>query len=102
MWPSKPENRATAWLQLGSGDMAALFELPMPPLSEWLEHTYELVPAGHELSGVNWDVTAADLLSSPIADRVQRSAPVPGEPGFVGNGRSRTGSGSGAVVAQEE
>ncbi|MFI0914912.1 MULTISPECIES: SsgA family sporulation/cell division regulator [Streptomyces] len=63
IWPSNPENRATAWLQLTSGDMAALFELPIPPLSEWLDHTYALVPAGHELSGVDWDVTTTDLLA---------------------------------------
>ncbi|MCC3776431.1 SsgA family sporulation/cell division regulator [Streptomyces sp. UNOB3_S3] len=75
IWPSNPENledpenRATAWLQLVSGDMAALFELPIPPLSEWLDHTYELVPAGDELSGVDWDVTTADLLT----DRRARS-----------------------------
>jgi hypothetical protein len=67
IWPSNLEDRATAWLQLTSGDMAALFELPVPPLTEWLEHTYELVPAGHELSGVDWDVTAADLLHGPRA-----------------------------------
>ncbi|MFD8994176.1 SsgA family sporulation/cell division regulator [Streptomyces abikoensis] len=64
IWPSNyPENRATARLQLTSGDMAALFELPIPRLSEWLDHTYALVPAGHELAGVDWDVTTTDLLA---------------------------------------
>ncbi|MFE7332270.1 SsgA family sporulation/cell division regulator [Streptomyces sp. NPDC057565] len=61
MWPSNLEERATAWLQLTSGDMAALFELPVAPLAQWLEYTYELVPAGHELAGVDWDVATADL-----------------------------------------
>ncbi|WP_031010206.1 SsgA family sporulation/cell division regulator [Streptomyces sp. NRRL F-5727] len=60
MWPSNLEERATSWLQLCSGDMAALFELPAPPLADWLERTYELVPAGRELTGVEWGV-AADL-----------------------------------------
>ncbi|MFE3904810.1 SsgA family sporulation/cell division regulator [Streptomyces sp. NPDC059153] len=62
IWPSNLEARETAWLQLTSGDMAALFELPVPPLAEWLQRTYELVPAGHELSGIDWDVATADLL----------------------------------------
>ncbi|MFD0391915.1 hypothetical protein ACFQ3Z_00890 [Streptomyces nogalater] len=47
--------------------MAALFELPIPPLAAWLEHTYSLVPAGEELTGVDWDATAADLLRGPAA-----------------------------------
>lgn len=68
IWPSNLEERATAWLQLANGDMAALFELPVPPLAEWLERTYELVPAGHELAGVDWDVATADLLQSPGTD----------------------------------
>jgi len=67
VWPSNVEERATAWLQLTSGDMAALFELPVPPLAEWLAYTYELVPAGHELAGIDWDVATADLLHSPEA-----------------------------------
>ncbi|CCK24632.1 hypothetical protein BN159_0253 [Streptomyces davaonensis JCM 4913] len=62
MWPSHLEERSTAWLQLASGDMAALFELPVPPLAEWLEHTYRLVPAGDELAGVDWDAAGAELL----------------------------------------
>ncbi|MFF9673419.1 SsgA family sporulation/cell division regulator [Streptomyces eurythermus] len=65
MWPSNLEEGATARLQLASGDMAALFELPIPPLAAWLEHTYSLVPAGQELAGVDWDVTTADLLHGP-------------------------------------
>lgn len=62
MWPSQLEDGATAWLQLAAGDMAALFELPVPPLARWLERTYHLVPAGQELAGVDWDVATADLL----------------------------------------
>ncbi|MEV6742769.1 SsgA family sporulation/cell division regulator [Streptomyces sp. NPDC051104] len=67
IWPSGPGDRATAWLQLASGDMAALFELPVAPLAEWLEYTYELVPAGDELAGVDWDVATAALLQGPSA-----------------------------------
>ncbi|MFJ2766826.1 SsgA family sporulation/cell division regulator [Streptomyces sp. NPDC087300] len=62
MWPTAATGRATAWLQLASGDMAALFALPAPPLAEWLAHTYTLVPAGQELSAIDWDTTTAELL----------------------------------------
>ncbi|MFJ5035225.1 SsgA family sporulation/cell division regulator [Streptomyces sp. NPDC088560] len=67
IWPSHSEDRATALLQLASRDMAALFELPVPPLAEWLEYTYELVPAGHELAEIDWDGATADLLQGPRA-----------------------------------
>ncbi|MEV7074765.1 SsgA family sporulation/cell division regulator [Streptomyces sp. NPDC091972] len=63
MWPARSVGGGTAWLQLASRDMAALFELPVPPLEEWLEHTYELVPAGRELAEVDWDAATADLLA---------------------------------------
>ncbi|WAZ26841.1 SsgA family sporulation/cell division regulator [Streptomyces cinnabarinus] len=62
MWPSHLEEGATAWLQLAASDMAALFELPVPPLAQWLERTYHLVPAEQELACVDWDVATADLL----------------------------------------
>ncbi|MEU0945606.1 SsgA family sporulation/cell division regulator [Streptomyces canus] len=35
----------------------------VPAPEEWLEHTYELVPAGRELAEVGWYATAADLLA---------------------------------------
>ncbi|MFF0478867.1 SsgA family sporulation/cell division regulator [Streptomyces sp. NPDC004284] len=62
--PSRSVDRPTAWLQLSSKDTAALFEVPVPPLAEWLEYTYDLVPAGQELATVDWAVAAADLLRS--------------------------------------
>ncbi|MGP4014177.1 SsgA family sporulation/cell division regulator [Streptomyces sp. 4N124] len=65
MWPAHSEDGATAWLQLASRDMAALFELPVPPLEEWLEDTYELVPSGRELAEIDWEAASADLLQGP-------------------------------------
>ncbi|SEO96904.1 SsgA family sporulation/cell division regulator [Actinacidiphila rubida] len=62
MWPSHPQERATARLRLSAGDMAALFDLPVPPLEQWLAHTYDLVPAGAELAAVDWDMAGAELL----------------------------------------
>ncbi|MFI7386620.1 SsgA family sporulation/cell division regulator [Streptomyces sp. NPDC049813] len=62
IWPVyAAREAAVARLQLASGDMAALFELPVPPLARWLEHTYALVPAGRELAAVDWDVATAEL-----------------------------------------
>jgi hypothetical protein len=34
------------------------------PLEEWLERTYELVPAGRELAEIDWDATTSDLLAA--------------------------------------
>lgn len=65
VWPSHLEERATAWLQLSPGGTAALFELPLSPLAEWLEYTYQLVPAGEELDGLDWDAVTASLLEDP-------------------------------------
>ncbi|MFE3904975.1 SsgA family sporulation/cell division regulator [Streptomyces sp. NPDC059153] len=63
VWPTHLDERSTAWLQLNSHGLKALFELPVPPLAEWLEHTYRIVPAGYELDGVDWDAVAVGLLS---------------------------------------
>ncbi|WP_338704290.1 SsgA family sporulation/cell division regulator (plasmid) [Streptomyces sp. Q6] len=65
IWPTGAAGRRTARLQLVSGDMAALFDLPVPPLADFLEHTYELVPVGRELAGMDWDVAVTDLLDRP-------------------------------------
>ncbi|SEE57978.1 SsgA family sporulation/cell division regulator [Streptomyces sp. TLI_105] len=62
MWPSGAEEQSTAWLRLTSGSMAALFELPVPPLADWLESTYELVPVGAELTEIDWTTASAALL----------------------------------------
>ncbi|QNP75459.1 SsgA family sporulation/cell division regulator [Streptomyces roseirectus] len=67
LWPSPFHDRSTARLQLASGDMAALFEVPIPPLAEWLERTCQLVPSGAELADVDWEVTTAGLLGDPTA-----------------------------------
>ncbi len=67
MWPSQSREPVTAWLQLTARDTAALFEIPARPLAEWLEYTYELVPAGRELATIDWAATSEDLLRSPKA-----------------------------------
>ncbi|MEV7080934.1 SsgA family sporulation/cell division regulator [Streptomyces sp. NPDC093516] len=69
MWPAHLEDRAIARLRLASGNMAALFELPIPPLAEWLEDTYRAVPAAQELSGLDWEGATADLFQEGAAHR---------------------------------
>jgi hypothetical protein len=62
VWPSLLAEQATAWLQLFPGDVAALFELPVAPLATWLEHTYQVVPAGTEMNRLSLDDFVAGLL----------------------------------------
>ncbi|MEE4543104.1 SsgA family sporulation/cell division regulator [Streptomyces sp. V4-01] len=65
IWPSCLHRRTTARLRLTSGDMAALFELPLPPLAQWLEHTYQAVTTEHALAAIDWDLATTDLLQHP-------------------------------------
>ncbi|NEA40535.1 SsgA family sporulation/cell division regulator [Streptomyces sp. SID11385] len=65
VWPSCLDAPATAWLRLGGAEAAALFELPVHPLVEWLEVTYQVVPAGTELEPMDWDALAAWLSATP-------------------------------------
>lgn len=65
VWPAHLDERSTAWLQLDSYDLTALFEVPVAPLAEWLEYSFALVPAGEEMEGLDWDDIIAGLLRSP-------------------------------------
>ncbi|KUN18209.1 regulator [Streptomyces antibioticus] len=67
IWPSTFGDRDTARLQLTSRDTAALFELPVPPLAQWLGNTYETVPLDAELSDIDWDTASAALFQEPQA-----------------------------------
>lgn len=65
VWPSDDDEWQSAMLKIASRESTALFELPAPPLAEWLEHTYALVPPGHETARLDWDAFAAGLLADP-------------------------------------
>lgn len=65
VWPTDHEEWQTAWLKIGSRSATALFELPAPPLAEWLEDTYALVPPGQESVYLDWDAFAASLVTDP-------------------------------------
>ncbi|MFF7443223.1 SsgA family sporulation/cell division regulator [Streptomyces sp. NPDC008122] len=62
VWPVQGEGRDTAWLLLESRDHGAVFELPVAEVEQWLESTYELVPAESETDALDWDAFLDDLL----------------------------------------
>ncbi len=70
VWPARPGNGGTgwgdtAWLLLEARDTSALFELPVPPLREWLADTYRVAPAEAETAGLDWDAFITDVLGAP-------------------------------------
>ncbi|MGW3853247.1 SsgA family sporulation/cell division regulator, partial [Streptomyces fagopyri] len=62
--PTHLGERTAAWLRLTAGDVTALFALPVAPLEEWLERTYQVVPAGDEMNGASWDVFTTGALAN--------------------------------------
>lgn len=65
MRPALHETPSTAWLTLNSDSSSALFGLPVPPLAEWLEATYRIVPAEAEGDALDWDGFLAELFEFP-------------------------------------
>jgi len=67
MWPMAPGERPSAWLLLESTEVEALFEVPIPPLADWLAATYRIVSAEAEMTGLDWDGFLRELLDDPEA-----------------------------------
>ncbi|KUN18376.1 regulator [Streptomyces antibioticus] len=65
MWPMSPGERASSWLLLESTEVEALFEVPIPPLADWLDATYRVTSAEAEMTGLDWDGFLRDLLDDP-------------------------------------
>ncbi|MFD0026230.1 SsgA family sporulation/cell division regulator [Streptomyces sp. NPDC058382] len=65
VWAARCGDRDTAWLLLDARDMSALFELPVPPLTDWLERTYRITPPEAEMAGLDWDSFIAEVLDTP-------------------------------------
>lgn len=65
MWPMAPGERPSCWLLLESVEVEALFEVPIPPLADWLDATYRIVPAEAEMAGLDWDGFLMELLDGP-------------------------------------
>ncbi|WP_331737497.1 SsgA family sporulation/cell division regulator [Streptomyces sp. NBC_00019] len=56
LWPELCQDGepSSFCVQVGSV-RTALFEIPVEPVAKWLARTYDMVPQGSELDGVNWD-----------------------------------------------
>ncbi|SNX88328.1 sporulation and cell division protein SsgA [Streptomyces sp. TLI_55] len=67
MWPMAPGERRSSWLLLESQEVEALFEVPIPPLAQWLDTTYRIISAEAEMAGLDWDEFLMDLLDGPEA-----------------------------------
>ncbi|MBE8478048.1 SsgA family sporulation/cell division regulator [Streptomyces justiciae] len=65
MWPMAPGERASAWLLLESAEVDTLFEVPIPPLADWLDATYRVTSAEAEMAGLDWDGFLRGLLDDP-------------------------------------
>lgn len=65
VWPAGADDGASAWLLLDGRNMRALFDLPVPPLEDWLEHTYRVTPPEAETDGLDWDAFITELLDTP-------------------------------------
>ncbi|WP_031010117.1 SsgA family sporulation/cell division regulator [Streptomyces sp. NRRL F-5727] len=57
LWPllDSDGERSSFCVRVGGGDRTALFEIPVEPVARWLARTWEMVPRGTELEGVDWD-----------------------------------------------
>ena len=74
VWPSDDGTRVSLSLESQQGE--ALFEIPLTPLSEWLERTHRLVPPGQEHRHLSLDTRLERLLQeTPYSSR--RTSPEP-------------------------
>jgi Streptomyces sporulation and cell division protein, SsgA len=64
VWPSEFHDHL-AWLMLESRGVGAFFQMPVQPLADWLDATYEAVPEETEMDTLDWDGFIAELLASP-------------------------------------
>lgn len=64
IWPRISEGRPMLRLRLERCGMGVLFELDLHRVEDWLFETYDLVPPGEELTGLDWDA----LVGNPLDD----------------------------------
>ncbi|MGP4086147.1 SsgA family sporulation/cell division regulator [Streptomyces sp. KR55] len=62
VWPRISRGRPMLRLRLERCGMRVLFELDLHRVEDWLFETYDLVPPGEELTGLDWDGLVADPL----------------------------------------
>ncbi|MFC9330147.1 SsgA family sporulation/cell division regulator [Kitasatospora sp. NPDC057015] len=65
VWPAPGREGGIAFLLLASRQSSAVLELPVPALADWLEGTYEVVPAQAEAESLDWDGFISGLLDDP-------------------------------------
>ena len=61
-WPSIGPQRDQFYFSMQRLDGQATFETSLPAVRQWLDLTYQVVPAGDEALWFDWDATIADLL----------------------------------------
>lgn len=64
VWPARSEGERTLHISLTSPFGQALFEAPLPPLTDFLRRTYDLVPAGRESDFMDLDGELSNMLWS--------------------------------------
>ena len=62
VWPAKAAGEPTLHIALSSPFGRALFEAPLSPLADFLQRTYEIVPAGHESDFIDIEAEIDNLL----------------------------------------
>ncbi len=56
LWPELYQDGEPSAFCVQVGSVrTALFEIPIEPVAQWLAQTYDMVPQGTELDGVDWD-----------------------------------------------
>ncbi|MFD0691967.1 SsgA family sporulation/cell division regulator [Actinomadura fibrosa] len=64
VWPAAVDDDSTLNIALSSPFGNALFEVPLPPLADFLHRTYQAVPAGQESEFIDIDAELENLLWS--------------------------------------
>jgi len=64
VWPARTEGEQSLNISLTSPFGQALFEVPLAPLTAFLNRTYELVPAGRESDFMDLDQELSNMLWS--------------------------------------
>ncbi|SEG94320.1 Streptomyces sporulation and cell division protein, SsgA [Thermomonospora echinospora] len=62
VWPAEPDSDHIVHISLSSPFGDALFEVPLPPLADFLHRTYRAVPAGREPEFIDMEAELENLL----------------------------------------
>lgn len=62
VWPGEPDDDRIVHIALSSPFGDALFEVPLPPMADFLHRTYKAVPAGREPEFIDMESELENLL----------------------------------------